>query len=183
MPAKPLKTGGSDGAQTRDLHPHLPTALAGVAAQAFCFSVIERSLHELEVAGIAKQGSGNWHVLDGGLPKGFGRPMASRRSHRGSARVIMLLWMSATLGVIAANGLGNVARDYLGTFCAVSGLLGPFRSHFREWGCRRAIGERLGNWEEKWSERGDLNSRPPVPQSGTLCFSRPFCFLAVASCP
>jgi hypothetical protein len=24
---------------------------------------------------------------------------------------------------------------------------------------------------KKWSERGDLNSRPPVPQSGMLCFS------------
>jgi len=27
---------------------------------------------------------------------------------------------------------------------------------------------------EKWSERRDLNSRPPVPQSGNYCFSSVF---------
>ena len=35
----------------------------------------------------------------------------------------------------------------------------------------------------KWSERGDLNSRPPVPYVGNYCFSCPFRFPSGASRP
>src|SRR5262249_22147408 len=40
---------------------------------------------------------------------------------------------------------------------------------------RQPAGCRLpkSSCREKWSERGGLNSRPPVPQTGMLCFSNP----------
>jgi hypothetical protein len=37
-----------------------------------------------------------------------------------------------------------------------------------------SIASRMGSTEEKWSERGDLNSRPPVPQSGNYRLSSNF---------
>jgi hypothetical protein len=36
---------------------------------------------------------------------------------------------------------------------------------------------------ESWSERGDLNSRPPVPQSANYCLSGIFPFLVVSCNP
>ena len=64
------------------------------------------------------------------------------------------------------------AEDYSGTFsgtlCTNSGLFAAICSVFVPHLDRRHIAKSLYLQGVYWSERRDLNSRPPVPQTGAL---------------
>ena len=62
----------------------------------------------------------------------------------------------------------NILRDYFGTFYAASGHLAPFRSAASD-NARWCIGPASAETKRNVSRSGgDLNSRPPVSQTGAL---------------
>ena len=82
---------------------------------------------------------------------------------RGSARL--------RNGCVGALGGANLQRT---SFGIISGLFAPVRDLGAvSFSCRvQCLSPRhtttIANHGENWSERGDLNSRPPVPQTGAL---------------
>ena len=65
------------------------------------------------------------------------------------------------------NGL-NYSGTFSGTLCADSGVFAAFCSVFVLTAAQRDDAKGLYFQGFFWSERRDLNSRPPVPQTGAL---------------
>ena len=77
----------------------------------------------------------------------------------------------ANVARTASRVATQVVRDFFGSLCSTVCSLLLIRSADGEW--QRDVVARtiLEKAAEKWSERRDLNSRPPVPQTGMLCVS------------